>query len=216
MSFWRRISLLWLAAAHLTVFVVAQVPATSPETLSVTTQLVVLDATVLDKAGHVVTQPLTRDDFQIEENKKPQEIYSFESAAEHSAAAAGGDAAKSPRLIFVLDELDYPYQMAHTTSWNTIEQLNEEKFERDELMAYLREQPETLREPAEVLILTHHGYRILVQPTRDRRTDGSRGQAMIWPVHRIETFRASSDADEGIAGGVALAMNSAAGPAGRS
>jgi VWFA-related protein len=166
MHFWRGIALFFLACGA--GIVMAQAPATSPETLSVTTQLVVLDATVLDKAGRVVTQPLTRDDFQIEENKKPQEIYSFESVAEHSAAAASGDAEKSPRLIFVLDELDYPYQLAHTSSWNTIEQLNEEKFERDELMAYLRKQPETLREPAEVLILTHHGYRILVQPTRDR------------------------------------------------
>jgi VWFA-related protein len=148
--------------------VAAQAPATSPETLNVTAQLVVLDATVLDKAGHVITQPLTRDDFQIEENKKPQEIYSFESAAEHSGAAAGGDVNKSPKLIFVLDEMNYPYQLAHTSSWNTIEQLNEEKYERDELVTYLQGQPETLRESAEILILTHHGYRILVQPTRDR------------------------------------------------
>lgn len=88
----------------------AQAPAKSPETLSVTTQLVVLDATVLDKAGNVVTQPLTREDFQIEENKKPQTIYSFESASEHQAGVASGDAAKAPLLIFVLDEMNYAYQ----------------------------------------------------------------------------------------------------------
>ena len=144
----------------------AQVQETPVPTLNVTSQLVVLDATVLDKAGHVVSQPLTRDDFLIEENKKPQEIYSFESASEHVTAAASGDAKKSPLLIFVLDEVDYPYQLAHTSSWNTIEQLNEEKYERDELIGYLQAQPETLKESTEVLILTHHGYRILVQPTR--------------------------------------------------
>ena len=33
----------------------------------------------------------------------------------------------------------------------------------------LRDQPNVLYEPAEVLIPTHHGYRILVQPTRDRK-----------------------------------------------
>src|SRR5260370_13805945 len=98
MSFWRRIAFLCLAA-YGRVFVAAQAAAPPPEVLHVTTQLVVLDATVLDKAGHVVTQPLTRDDFLIEENKKPQEIYSFESAAEHSAAAASGDSKKSPKLI---------------------------------------------------------------------------------------------------------------------
>jgi VWFA-related protein len=167
MSFWRRIALSWVAA-HGTVFVAAQGPAPPPEVLHVTTQLVVLDATVLDKAGHVVTQPLTRDDFLIEENKKPQEIYSFESAAEHSAAAASGDSEKSPKLIFVLDELNYAYAVAQTSSWNVMEQLNQYVYERQELLAYLKAQPETLQESAEVLILTHHGYRVLVAPTRDR------------------------------------------------
>ena len=108
MGFWRRIVLVWVGACGRGM-VGAQAPK-QDEPLRVTTQLVVLDATVLDKAGHVVTQPLTRDDFLIEENKKPQEIYSFESAAEHSAAAASGEAEKSPKLIFVLDELNYAYQ----------------------------------------------------------------------------------------------------------
>src|SRR5271156_4739001 len=103
----RRIVLSWLA-----VFcgeTSAQVPAALVDTLHVTTQLVTLDATVLDKGGRVVSQPLGRDDFLIEENKKPQEIYSFESAAEHMTAA-NGDAGKAPLLIFVLDELNYAYQ----------------------------------------------------------------------------------------------------------
>ena len=71
-------------------------------------------------------------------------------------------------MIFVLDELDFPYQAAHTSSWNSVEPLTEEIFERNELAAYLQDQPETLRETTEVLVLTHHGYRILVQPTRER------------------------------------------------
>lgn len=168
MSFWRRIALLWLAAAHLTVFVAAQATAPPPEVLHVTTQLVVLDATVLDKDGHIVTQALGRDDFLIEENKKPQAIYSFESAGEHMAAAANGDKEKSPELIFVLDELNYAYDTRNSPSWNTMEQFNQYLYERKELLAYLQAQPETLHEQTEVLVLTHHGYRILVQPTRDR------------------------------------------------
>jgi hypothetical protein len=74
MSLWRRVALFWVIASG-TVFVVAQAPPSPAEVLHVTTQLVVLDATVLDKAGHVVTQSLGREDFQIEENKKPQEIF---------------------------------------------------------------------------------------------------------------------------------------------
>jgi VWFA-related protein len=166
MSFWRRI--VFLSVAIYGTVLVAQTPAPPAEPLHVTAQLVVLDATVLDKAGHIVSQPLGRDDFLIEENKKPQEIYSFESAVEHSAAAASGNAEKSPRLIFVLDELNYAYQPKYGNPWNVMEQLNEYVYERQELLAYLQTQPETLQETAEVLILTHHGYRVLVAPTRDR------------------------------------------------
>ena len=86
MHFWRGIALFCLGCGA--GVVVAQAPA-PPEVLRVSSQLVVLDATVLDKAGHVITQPLTRDDFLIEENKKPEEVYSFESAAEHSGS--GGE-----------------------------------------------------------------------------------------------------------------------------
>ena len=167
MGFWRRAAFFCVAGAG-QVFVVAQTPAPAPDVLHVSSQLVVLDATVLDKAGHVVTQSLGRDDFLIEENKKPQEIYSFESAAEHIAAAASGNAEKSPKLIFVLDELNYAYQPFQTNSWNMMEQFNQYVYERQELMAYLQTQPEKLQESAEVLTLTHHGYRILVAPTRDR------------------------------------------------
>lgn len=166
MGFWRRIVLVCVGACG-TVMVGAQAPK-QDEPLRVTTQLVVLDATVLDKAGHVVTEPLGRDDFLIEEDKKLQEIYSFESAAEHIAAAASGDAEKSPKMIFVLDELNYAYAAAQTSTWNLMEQFNQYVYERQELLAYLQTQPETLQESAEVLTLTHHGYRVLVAPTRDR------------------------------------------------
>ncbi len=48
MPFWRGIALFCLTCGI--GVLVAQTPATSPETLNVTAQLVVLDATVLDKA----------------------------------------------------------------------------------------------------------------------------------------------------------------------
>jgi VWFA-related protein len=68
----------------------------------------------------------------------------------------------------VLDELNYAYHAGQDSSWNVMEQFNQYVYERKELLAYLEAQPETLHEPTEVLILTHHGYRILVKPTRDR------------------------------------------------
>lgn len=166
MYFWRGIALSCLGFGT-TVVMAGQEP-TPSEPLRVTTQLVVLDATVFDKAGRIVIQPLTRDDFLIEENKKPQAVYSFESASEHIAAEASGDKEKLPHVIFVLDELNYAYNTLNDPSWNVIEQFNQYTYERTELLAYLRAQPEMLHEQTEVLVLTHHGYRILVQPTRDR------------------------------------------------
>jgi VWFA-related protein len=167
MGLWRGI--VWFSLAMWgTASAVGQAPAPQPDVLHVTTQLVVLVATVLDKEGHIVTQALGRDDFLIEENKKPQTVYSFESTSEHTAAAASGDKEKSPELIFVLDELNYAYNFHNTSSWNVMEQFNQYTYERTELLAYLKAQPETLPEEAEVLVLTRHGYRILVQPTRDR------------------------------------------------
>jgi VWFA-related protein len=140
----------------------------APLKLTVTTRLVVLDATVLDKEGRVVTQPLGRDDFKIEEDKKPQAIYSFESANEHEAAMASGDAEKAPTVIFVLDDLDYAYNAVLTDTQNTMLQAGNEDYERKELIAFLEQQPATLKESTEVLALSHHGFQIVAQPTRDR------------------------------------------------
>ena len=47
-------------------------------TLQVTSRLVFLDVTVLDKKGNPVVTGLSKDDFTITENKKPQRIFSFE------------------------------------------------------------------------------------------------------------------------------------------
>ena len=47
-------------------------------TIRVTSQLVFLDVTVLDKKGHPVVKGLTKDDFTITDNKKSQRIFSFE------------------------------------------------------------------------------------------------------------------------------------------
>ena len=54
-----------------------QQPAGTP-TIKVTSALVFLDVTVLDKKGHLVVSGLTKDDFTITEDKVPQTIVSFE------------------------------------------------------------------------------------------------------------------------------------------
>lgn len=154
----------------------AQTPEPPMTTLRVQTQLVVLDATVLDKAGRVVGKPLGRDEFQIEESGKPQTIYTFESQTEHVAERAS-DGSRTPLLIFVLDELNYAYQPFRDGPWNTTEQMNEETFERKGLVHYLKSQPEKLRERTEVLVLTHHGFQVLVPTTQMRDVAAARVEA---------------------------------------
>ncbi len=137
-------------------------------TLSVSTQLVALDATVLDREGRIVNQPLTRDDFLITEDKTPQTIFSFESAHDHAVESSTGDPKKAPLLIYVLDELNFRYQYALDPTRNMLLQFGDEAFERKEAAAFLQAQPAQLLNPTEILVLTHHGYQILVQPTLDR------------------------------------------------
>src|SRR3984885_12756968 len=54
-----------------------QTPQTTP-TIRVTSRLVFLDVTVLDKKGRPSVSGLTKDDFTITEDKRPQAIFSFE------------------------------------------------------------------------------------------------------------------------------------------
>src|ERR1700733_16273182 len=60
-------------------------------TLQVTSTLVFLDVTVLDKQRHPVTTGLTKDDFTITEDKKQERIFSFEAPESHVMGANAGD-----------------------------------------------------------------------------------------------------------------------------
>lgn len=62
-------------------------PATSDTpTFRVTTRLVFLDVTVLDRKGRPVVRGLTKDDFTITEKKKQQPIFCFEAPELHDGA----------------------------------------------------------------------------------------------------------------------------------
>lgn len=149
--------------------VFGQSPNSDPtETLHTTTQLVVLDATVVDKQGHIVTAPLTRDDFEVQEDRKLQVIRYFESSAQHDAAIGRGSPDAAPLLIVVLDEVNFPYHHTESNADNIEDQANDYEYLRRELLGYLQAQPVHLNEPVEVLELTHHGYLIVAQPTHDR------------------------------------------------
>jgi len=59
--------------------------------LRVTSTLVFLDVTVLDKNGKPVTNGLGQDDFTISEDGKPQRIFSFEAPQAHVMPADSKD-----------------------------------------------------------------------------------------------------------------------------
>ena len=82
-------------------------------TLRVTSSLVFLDVTVLDKKGHPVVTGLTKDDFTITEDKKPQRIFSFEQPDVHIINRKSSDEnpdGKAPVTILVLDLLNSPFE----------------------------------------------------------------------------------------------------------
>jgi hypothetical protein len=137
----------------------AQNPPSSPDvpTLHVTSRLVFLDVTVLDSKGHPVTKGLTKDDFTITQDKKPQRIFSFEPPDEHIAGNASDDnpSGKAPVTIFVLDQLN-----------STFEQM---AYIRYCVHKYLAHEPAELKAPAEVMVLGNTSLEMVQGYTRNKK-----------------------------------------------
>ncbi len=93
-------------------------------TIKVTSALVFLDVTVLDKKGHPVVSGLTKDDFTIAEDKIPQTIFSFEAPEAHLMGAGAEDEnpnGKAPETILVMDLLNSSFGISPTsaTKWSS-------------------------------------------------------------------------------------------------
>lgn len=129
----------------------------SPPTLRVTSSLVFLDVTVLDKKGHPVVTGLTRDDFTITEDKKPERIFSFEPPDIHTINAKTSDEnpdGKAPVTILVLDLLN--------SRWEDF------AYIRYSVRKFLLAQPERLPSPAEMLVIGNQSLDMLQGYTRTR------------------------------------------------
>jgi hypothetical protein len=98
-----------------------QAPSAGP-TFRINSNLVFLDVTVVDKKGHPVVTGLTRDDFTITDDVKPQRIFSFDAPA--TGAKTVEDA---PATIVVLGLLNTPSK--------------DFAFARDSIRRYLALQP---------------------------------------------------------------------------
>jgi VWFA-related protein len=133
-----------------------QGPSGTP-TIQVTSRLVFLDVTVLDKRGRPVVNGLTKDDFTITEDKRPQPIFSFEAPQTHTISAlAGGDnpEGKAPVTIFLLDLLNSSFE--------------DFAFIRYSVRKYLAPQPPLLSSPAEMMVIGNKSLELMQGPTRNK------------------------------------------------
>ena len=135
---------------------IQQGPPDTP-TIRVTSRLVFLDVTVLDKKGRPVVSGLTKDDFTITEDKRPQPIFSFEAPQTHIVDAIAGDDnpdGKAPVTIFVLDLLNSSFE--------------DFAFIRYSVRKYLAAQPPLLAAPAEMMVIGNESLELLQGPTRNK------------------------------------------------
>jgi VWFA-related protein len=126
-------------------------------TSQVTSSLMVLDVTVLDKKGRPVVKGQTQNDFIITEGEKPQRILSYEAPEAHVMGVdAGNDNpdGKAPVAIFVLDLLN-----SSVTDFAYI---------RHEVRKYLVAQPPQLNFPAELMLLGNLRLEMQQGYTRNR------------------------------------------------
>jgi VWFA-related protein len=150
-------TLLFLVASAAMHALDGQPQAEPPPTLRVTSSLVFLDVTVLDKKNHPVVTGLTKDDFTITEDKNPERIFSFEPPALHAMEANSGEDdpnGKAPVTILVLDQLN--------SRWEDF------AYIRYAVRKFLLAQPEELSSPAEMLVIGNQSLDMLQGYTRSR------------------------------------------------
>jgi VWFA-related protein len=134
------------------------------ETLKVTTRIVVLDVVVTDKKGTLIHRDLTRDDFTVFEDKRPQTIRSFEPPSEHrmppretaivNSAADLGRIGDAPVTILVLDELNSRFE--------------DMSYSRQMMIKYLQSQPAILKEPTVLMIAMNSTFQQVHDYTQNR------------------------------------------------
>lgn len=141
----------------------AQAPTTGKtETLTVRTQLVVLDTIVTGKNDKPVSN-LKRDDFRVFQDGIEQEVRYFEMvspkpfapmkpATDHNGKPDWGDAT---RTIIVMDELSSPF--------------DERQYMRTEVEHYLKSQSSALPGPTMLVYVNEFGFHPMGPYTRDQK-----------------------------------------------
>ncbi len=124
-------------------------------TMKVTSRLVFLDVTVVDKKGRPVVQGLGKDDFAITEEKRPQRIFSFEEPRTHVIEnSQREDVGDAPRTVFVLDFLNTSFA--------------DSAYIRYSVRKFLMAQPDQLASPAELMVLGNQSLEMVQGYTRNK------------------------------------------------
>ena len=160
---WAAFGLVFVGSG-LTHAIFAQQPqvAQGTPTLSLRTQLVTLDVTVNDKGGRPVLD-LGKSDFEIRENRTPQQIRYFEPPSAHRmpagmevvrSAADLGKLGEAPVSLLVLDEINTPFaDMASA---------------RSALERYLKSQPDVLPEPTALFFVNNTKLDVIQDYTQEK------------------------------------------------
>jgi VWFA-related protein len=144
----------------------SQDSSTSPQeapitTLRTTSRLVVLDVVVADKSGKPASQ-LSKDDFTILEDGKPQTVASFESPEAHKYAIPKLDAQQPDRrtqnlssalTILVIDALNTPFL--------------DQAYARESVTKFLRTHGPKLPQPTSLMLVTDTQLELLHDYTQD-------------------------------------------------
>ena len=133
----------------------------SPSTLRVQSQLVVLDVVVTDAQGNVMTN-LDRSDFSIYQNGAEQDIRNFDAPGKISPIPVKApkdryghdDWGNAPLTMLVIDAMNTPFE--------------EIAYSREEVDRYLETQPALLKQPTIILWLNDAGFHPVTAFLRDR------------------------------------------------
>jgi VWFA-related protein len=157
----------------------SQTASPTTTTIRVASDLVYLDVTVVDRKGNPVVTGLTKNDFTITEDGKPQRVFSFDTPAAGIETSAGASPAgppdtvqapntrtaqEGPATILVLDLLNTRFA--------------DSAYARDSIRRYLAKQPERLASPTELMVLNNTALNI-VQPYTHNRDD------LLHALHRV-------------------------------
>jgi VWFA-related protein len=131
-------------------------------TLSTNAKLVILDVVVTGKKGNLIPN-LKKEDFEIQEDKQIQPIYSFEApgvhalppnVAIHSTEELDRLAPHAPAVILALDE--------------SMEKWDDQAFARDSIQRYLKSQSNLLSQPTMLLAINADRTIVLRDYTQDK------------------------------------------------